>query len=166
MPEGMKLVNRHGHEFIVVENLESPKGTQLMSESVRIHGEPSIRIGVKIGNSKGLIFIDAFWGSHVKLYGFSPDREHEGHIVEAFVPETGESLMVDYKCDVEGCTCGKGIEFRLPGGENRIQVCAALGCPGHKLSIVDLAKPVVDSVSGINFFGAGSLDEDWFDHPN
>jgi len=123
MPEGMKLVNRHGNEFLVVEDLESAAGSKLMSDSVRIHGESSIRMGVRIGNSKGYIFVDAFWGSHVKLYSFIPDREHEGHIIEAYVPETGESLMVDYDCDVPGCTCGRGIEFRLPGGENTIQVC-------------------------------------------
>jgi len=166
MPEGVKLVNRHGHEFLVVEDLRSPAGTRLMSDSVRIHGEPSIRLGVRIGDTSGLIFLDAYWGSHAKLYSFMPSGEFSGKLVEAYVPETGESLMADYTCNVEGCTCDKGIEFRLPGKGNTVRVCGRLGCPGHRLVLGDLAKPIVDTISGINFFGAGSLDEDWFDHPN
>ncbi len=166
MPEGVKLVNRHGNEFLVVEDLRSPDGTRLMSENVRIHGEPSIRLGVRIGDTTGLIFLDAYWGSHAKLYSFMPSGESTGKLVEAFVPDTGESLMVEYSCNVDGCTGTHGIEFHLPGTGNTVQVCARLGCPGHRLVIGDLAKPIVDSISGINFFGAGSLGEDWFDDPN
>lgn len=163
IPEGMKLVNRHGHEFLVVEAVSSPKGTSLITDAVRIHGEPSIRFKAKIGNATGLIFVDAFWGSHAKLFGFLPELGDEDQYVEASVPETNESLMIDRTCDVDGCTCTQGIEFRLPGGNDRIQVCARLGCPGHKIILSDLGEPVAESVSGINFFGAGSLEDDWFD---
>lgn len=165
MPEGMKLVNRHGNEFLVVEAVYSRDRTPLVSESVRIHGEPSIRLAVTVGESKGLIFVDAFWGSHAKLWGFLPSQTDDDQIVSAAVPETGESLMIERTCDVEGCSCTRGIELVLPGGENTIQVCARLGCPGHRIVLADLAKPVEDSVSGINFFGAGSLEDDWFEHP-
>jgi hypothetical protein len=163
MPEGMKLVNRHGHEFLVVESVTSRSGRPLVTESVRIHGEPSIRIGMKIGDSEGLIFVDAFWGSHSKLYGFLPDLSDGEQIVDAFEADSRESLMIDRVCDVEGCGCTRGIELVLPGGKNTIQVCARLGCPGHRIVLADMAKPVEDSVSGINFFGAGSLDDNWFD---
>lgn len=163
LPEGIKLVVRHGREFLVVEELHSRKGTPLMSEAVRIHGESSIRFGARLGPSKGLIFIDAFWGSHAKLFSFIPEGISETDHVDAFVPETGESLMIDRVCDVEGCTCTRGMEFVLPGGENTIEVCARFGCPGHRIVFKDLAEPVSDSISGINFFGAGSLEDDWFD---
>ncbi len=163
LPEGMKLVNRHGREFLVVEEVYSRKGTPLVSESVRIHGEPTIRVGVKIGGEEGLIFVDAFWGSHAKLYSFIPDLTSADAIVEAFVPETGESLMVDRRCDVEGCNSRRAIELLLPGGENVIQVCARFGCPGHRIVLAELDEPVADTVSGINYFGAGSLDDTWFD---
>lgn len=166
IPEGMKLVNRHGKEFLVVELVASPGGTSLMSEAVRIHGEPSIRLHVKIGNDEGLIFVDAYWGSHAKLFGFIPDSKYRGYYVEASVPGTRESLMTDYECDVEGCKSTRAIDLRLPGGENRVLVCAKMGCPGHRIELADLAKPVVDTISGINYFGAGSLEEDWFDHPD
>ena len=163
LPEGMKLVNRHGHEFLVVESVFSRSGTPLVTESVRIHGEPSIRIGIRVGDRNGLIFVDAFWGSHSKLWGFLPDAGDGDQTVDAYVHDTGESLMIDRTCDVEGCSCTRGIELVLPGGENTIQVCARLGCPGHRIVLADMAKPVGDSVSGINFFGAGSVEDDWFD---
>ncbi len=164
IPEGMKLVKRHGREFLVVEAVTSPAGTSLITESVRIHGEPSLRFKARIGDKEGLIFVDAFWGSHAKLFGFLPELGHGDQWVEASVPETGESLMIQRDCDVEGCGSHRGIEFRLPGGANRIEVCARLGCPGHKIVLEKMGKPVEDSISGINFFGAGSLDDDWFDH--
>ena len=163
LPEGMKLVNRHGREFLVVEEVYSRKGAPLISDSVRIHGEPTIRVGVKIGGQEGLIFVDAFWGSHAKLYGFVPDLAQADTVVEAFVPETGESLMTEWTCDVEGCGCRSAIEFQLPGGKNTIQVCARFGCPGHRIVLSELDEPVADTVSGINYFGAGSLDDTWFD---
>lgn len=163
LPEGMKLVNRHGREFLVVEKVYSPSGACLTTESVRIHGEPSIRFKARIGDMEGLIFVDAFWGSHAKLFGFLPELGHGDQYVEAMVPETDESLMIDRVCDVEGCNSTKGIQLLLPGGENKIHVCARLGCPGHKIVLADLAPPVAESVSGINFFGAGSVDDDWFD---
>lgn len=163
LPEGMKIVNRHGREFLVVESVFSPAGTALVTDSVRIHGEPSIRFKARIGDVDGLIFVDAYWGSHAKLFGFLPELGHGDQYVEASVPETGESLMIERTCDVEGCSSTQGIEFQLPGGKNRIHVCARLGCPGHKIVLADLGKPVEETVSGINFFGAGGLEDDWFD---
>lgn len=163
IPEGLKLVNRHGREFLVVESVSSRRGTPLITESVRIHGEPSIRIGLRLGDQEGLIFVDAFWGSHAKLYGFLPETADRDHVVDAYVPDTGESLMIDRQCDIEGCSCMRGIELVLPGGKNVIHVCARLGCPGHRLMLSDMPEPITDSLSGINFFGAGSLEDDWFD---
>lgn len=163
MPEGLKLVTRHGREFLVVESAFSRNGTPLITESVRIHGEPSIRIGLRLGQQEGLIFVDAYWGSHAKLYGFLPEVADRDQVVDAYVPETGESLMIDRQCDIEGCSCTRGIELVLPGEKNVIHVCARLGCPGHRLVLAGMSQPVSDSLSGINFFGAGSLEDDWFD---
>lgn len=163
LPEGVKLVVRHGREFLVVERVESRSGESLIADHVRIHGEPSIRLGTRIGDQDGLLFVDAYWGSHAKLYSFIPNLETGEQFVDAYVAGTKESLMVDYACDVEGCGSHRGIELVLPGGENRVLVCARLGCPGHRLDLANLSKPVQDSLSGINFFGAGSLEDDWFD---
>ncbi len=161
LPEGLKLVRRHGKEYLVVESLQGPDGVSLISETVRIHGEPSIRLQIRLGNREGRIFVDSFWGSHAKLYGFLPERTAEGDVVEASVPESGTSLMVDRRCTVPGCSCTRAIEMLLPAGGGKVYVCARLGCPGHAIELASLPKPVSESVSRINYFGAGNLEDRW-----
>ena len=161
LPDGIKIVKRHGQEFVVVEQVYGPHGESLISDTVQIHNEPSIRLGVRIGDQQGLIFVDAFWGGHAKLYSFLPQSVVANAEVDAFVPEGGASLMVERSCDVEGCTCTRAIMLALPDGKSRVYVCARLGCPGHAIEIADLPEEVSQQISSINFFGAGSLDEDW-----
>lgn len=163
LPDGIKIVKRHGKEFMVVEQVFGPGGESLISESVNIHGEPSIRLGVRIGSHEGLIFVDAFWGGHAKLYSFLPDVVAGNAEVDAFVPDNRATLMVDRACDVEGCSCSRAIMLTLPDGKSRVYVCARLGCPGHAIDIAGMPADVSQTISSINFFGAGSLDEDWFD---
>jgi hypothetical protein len=163
LPEGMKLVNRHGKQFLVVEQALGPNGESLMSEAVRIHGEPSVQLEVQIGDRRGMVFVDAYWGSHAKLYSFPLPLEDEHRIVEAFVPHTDVSLTAPYHCDIEGCNSTHGIVLRLPGGRNTTTVCARLGCPGHTMDIASIPEPVVESVSSLNYFGTSSVDDDWFD---
>ena len=156
LPEGIKVLSRHGSEYLVVERLHSSKGENLMSETVRIHGEPSIRLGVKIGATSGVIFVDAFWGSHAKLFSFIPETgAAETVLDQAYVPESGTSLMVHRACDVEGCSCKKAIELRLPEDSGVVYVCARLGCPGHRIELKELPKSVSETVSRINFIGEG-----------
>lgn len=42
----------------------------------------------------------------------------------------------------------------LPGTDNRILVCARLGCPGHKVYIHDVPARTNKAISEINYFGA------------
>ncbi len=163
LPEGMKLVNRHGKQFLVVEQALGPNGESLMSDAVRIHGEPSVQLELQIDDSRGMVFVDAYWGSHAKLYSFPIPAQEEQILVEAFVPHTNTSLMGSYHCDIEGCHSSRGIVLRLPGGRNSTTVCARLGCPGHSMDIASIPEPVVQSVSRLNYFGTGSVDDDWFD---
>ncbi|RKX75840.1 MAG: hypothetical protein DRP87_13595 [Spirochaetes bacterium] len=158
LPEGIKFINKHGKEFLVIEELYCPKGHGLMVESVKIHGEPSIKIDVKIGDQQGAFFIDAFWGSHTKLYSFIPKISKEPVIVEAFCPTCGESMMVDDQCQLKGCESNRAILFFLPGKKNKIYVCAKLGCPGHRIEISRLPHYISEAVSDINFFGAQAED--------
>ena len=163
LPEGMKLVTRHGKQFLVVDEVYGPDGENLMCENVRIHGERSIQLGVEVGDSQGSIFVDAYWGSHAKLFSFMVDKSQVNSLVTARTPHKGTSMMVHRQCDIEGCDSDRAIELHLPGGKNKIYVCARLGCPGHQLDVPDLPAPVSDTVSHINFFGAGSIDDGWFD---
>jgi len=161
IPEGIKLVTRHGHPFLVMEKVEDAAGHSLMDESVKIHGEPTIKLRVKVGRAEGLIYIDSFWGSHAKLYSFIPDFS-EGNTVEAFSPADNTSLMVPWKCPVEGCDETSGIIMRLPGLKNTITVCGKLGCPGHHIDIFKVPEGVSEQISSINFFGTGMMDDDLF----
>jgi hypothetical protein len=163
LPDGIKIVKRHGKEFMVVEMVLGPGGENLMSDSVHIHGEPSIRLGVQIGGQRGLIFVDSYWGGHAKLYSFVPEVAGQDAEVDAFVPETGATLMANRSCDVDGCTCARSIILALPDGKSRVYVCARLGCPGHAIEVADLPASVSKTISSINFFGAGTLGEEWFD---
>lgn len=154
MPEGVKMVRRHGHPFLVMERLEDAFGNSLMDDSVHIHGEPSVKLKVKVGSSEGLIFVDSFWGSHAKLYSFIPDFSG-GNTVSACSPVDGVSLMVPWQCPEKGCGENQGIELHLPGGSNRIIVCGRLGCPGHQIIVNRVEDGVNDSLNRINYFGEG-----------
>lgn len=163
LPDGVKLVKRKGHEFLVIEEVMSPGGQSLMSEDVRIHGEPAIKLHVVLGGSEGTIYVDAFWGSHAKLYSFVPEVRGTDQMIDATAPETRENLMVDYQCDVQGCSCTRAVQLLLPGRDNRILVCARMGCPGHRMVLARMSHVVSDTISGINFFGAGTPGDDWFE---
>lgn len=158
LPEGIQFVRRHQQDFLVAESLFCPRGHSLMAEVVRIHGEPSIRIRLEVGRNQGLAFIDAFWGGHTKLYAFIPDLAEPAPVVRAFCPVCGADMVVEAPCGHAGCACRRAIVFHLPGGANRIHVCARLGCAGHRMEIARLSRRVLDQVSAINYEGPGVDD--------
>ncbi len=158
LPEGIKFIHKHGKEFLVVEELYCPNHHSLIAESVCIHGQPSVTMKIRLGGQEGLLFVDAFWGSHAKLYSFIPKLDEEQPLVEAFCPTCGVSLLIDETCTYTDCNCEKNIRFYLPGTKNRILVCARLGCPGHLMDISDLPHNLSETVSEINYFGAAVDD--------
>lgn len=157
LPEGIKLVSRRGHPYLVLERAEDKNGNSIIDETVRIHGEPAIKLKARVGDAEGFLFVDAYWGSHAKLYSFIPDFT-EGRTVEAFSPVDGSSLMVPWECPVEGCDEKQGILLTLPGGQNSIIVCGKLGCPGHLINVKQAAEGLSESLSNINYFGHGEDD--------
>ncbi len=158
VPPGFRLERRGNFEYLIVESIFCRHGHNLMVDSVRIHGEPSIKLHVTIGGQTGTVFVDAFWGSHAKLYSFLPSRLSDAEMVTAYCPYCGESLMEAFPCREPGCDSTEGIMLYLPGSENRVHVCARLDCPGHHLDIVDIPLEVVDSISAINYFGVGAFE--------
>ena len=157
VPRGMRLVHRMEQEFLLVESVYCPKGHNLMVDSVRIHGEPSIKLELILGDQKGLIFVDAFWGSHTKLFSFLPKCK-EGDYLEGFCPYCHVSLKEESQCSVEGCESGGALVLHLPSSSGRIHVCHRLGCPGHLLDVHTLPHELSESISGINYFGHGTED--------
>ncbi len=159
IPGGFRLVKRQGHDFLLVESLFCPNGHNLVVDSVRIHEEASIKLKVVINGEPGFIFVDAFWGSHAKLFSFIPKNPGGVPIcVEARCPYCDVSLLEDFACSQKGCGSGKSVLLLLPGGRNKVHVCARLGCPGHQLEIKDMSPQAVRSVNVINYFGAGGDD--------
>ncbi len=157
IPRGLRLVKRADQEFLLVESVFCPRGHNLMVDSVHIHGEPSIKLELSINGTKGLAFIDAFWGSHAKLFSFLPQYTDQT-LLEGFCPYCHAPLMEEYHCHEEGCGSSKGLNLFLPGGSGRVSVCASLGCPGHTLDISAIPHELAESISGINFFGEGTED--------
>ncbi len=159
LPEGMKFIHRHGTEFLVVEELLCPQGHSLMVDSVRLHDEPSISIAVTRPEGTGLVFIDAYWGSHAKLFNFMADADHPMDYADAHCPRCGASLVVERACGRIDCDSAKSLALHLPGDEgNMIYVCAKLGCPDHSIVVGDVPSTVREEVNGINFFGYGDDD--------
>lgn len=159
LPEGMKFLNRHGKEFLVVERVTCPNGHSLMAETVRIHDEPSIRIAVERSGGDGHVFIDAYWGSHAKLFDFLADASRPIVDAHAKCPECGVSLLVNRACSRIGCGSAASIAFRLPGAGNVIYACARLGCPDHSIVVGGVPTTLTEAVSEINFFGEGEDDQ-------
>ncbi len=158
IPEGMKYLKKDGKDYLVVERLFCPNGHNMIVDTVRIHDERAVRLQLKVGESEGAVFIDAFWGGHAKLYGFVPDLHVPNPIVTGYCSVCHADLMEDVPCTEEKCGSKKSIVFRLPGGENKIFVCARLGCPGHRIEVVDMPDKVSREVSRINYFGAQTED--------
>lgn len=157
IPKGFRLIKRKNDDFLLIDSLFCPRGHNLIDESVRIHGEASIKLSVKISNETGFLFIDAFWGSHAKLFSFIPSlTKNQKNFVEGFCPKCDSSITEHFSCKTSGCDSEKSLLLILPGTKNLIHVCAKLGCPGHSLEIRDMAHEVLDSISNINYFGTGS----------
>lgn len=158
VPPGFRIVELYGHEYLAVDSIFCRHGHSLLVDSVKIHGKPSIKMHVTIGDHQGMLFVDAFWGSHAKLFNFLPLNAQAHAVVEAYCPVCGVSLMEPYQCSEPGCGSQEGIILYLPGNDNTVHVCARLNCPNHKLEISDVPPELVEQISHINYFGEGADD--------
>jgi hypothetical protein len=159
LPRGLRLVSRTEGDFLLVEAAFCPRGHSLIVDSVRIHDEASVKLKLVAGESSGFVFVDAFWGSHSKLFSFIPLAPGKKPlVVDARCPYCDISMNEQHPCSEKGCPSDASIRLLLPGGKNTIHVCARLGCPGHLLDVVDMPRGVVRTVSGINYFGVGGED--------
>lgn len=158
IPDGIKYIRKHGKDFLVIEKILCPNGHNIIVDTVQIHGESSLHLHIKVGKTEGSVFIDAFWGRHAKLYSFIPDVSAGNFAVEASCPVCMKNMIIEEECIHKECDSNKAIVFNLPGDNNKIFVCSKLGCPGHRMHIIDLPVSVAEEVSHINFFGAQADD--------
>ncbi len=154
IPRGMKYVMRNGKDFLVVEQVFCPNGHSLMVDNVRLHGEPSITLTLRIGNAEGMVYLDSFWGCHDKLYGFIPNlKQANAEKNDVMCPMCGCSLVMKQKKACKLCGSPKVIAMLLPGSQNQILACARLGCPWHKIVAEEIAHKFTEMVDEINYFG-------------
>lgn len=154
IPRGMKYVLRNGKDYLVTEQVFCPNGHSLMVDHVRLHSEPSINMIYRVGESQGLIFVDSFWGSHDKLYGFIPDVNAADALGnDVFCPSCNCSLIVESETVCGSCGSEKVLEMQLPGGINKILACSKIGCPWHKIEADEIQDEYRAMVDDINFFG-------------
>ncbi|MCU0780179.1 MAG: hypothetical protein MUF04_03640 [Akkermansiaceae bacterium] len=155
IPRGMKYVMRNGKDFLVVEQLFCPHGHSLMVDNVRLHGEPSINLVLRVGETEGMIFLDSFWGSHDKLYNFIPDlgARHDA-ANDVMCPVCRASLLQEQpERQCGACGSGKVFAMLLPGSRNRILACSVIGCPWHRIIAEDVPDHAAALVDDINYFG-------------
>ena len=154
IPRGMKYVMRNGKDFLVVEQVFCPNGHSLMVDNVRLHGEPSIWLTLRIGNTEGTVFLDSFWGSHDKLYSFIPNlKDAESEKNDVMCPSCGCSLVALMKKGCKTCGSNRIIVMHLPGAQNKIMACARLGCPWHRIVAEEIPHKYTGMVDDINYFG-------------
>jgi hypothetical protein len=154
IPRGMKYVIRNGKDFLVVEQVFCPNGHSLMVDHVRLHGEPSINLAVRVGKASGMVYLDSFWGSHDKLYNFVPNpREAKSEKNDVMCPVCGCSLIVKQPKGCDACGSSKIFVMHLPGAQNKIMVCAKFGCPWHRIVATDIPEKTAAVVDDINYFG-------------
>ncbi len=154
IPRGMKYVMRNGKDFLVVEQAFCPNGHSLIVDNVRLHSEPSICMALRVGSAEGSVYLDSFWGSHDKLYSFIPNlREADAGKNDLMCPACGCSLVSQMKKACKVCGSERIIVLHLPGAQNRILVCAKIGCPWHKIVAEEIAQKYTEMVDDINYFG-------------
>jgi len=161
IPRGIKLIKKGSDTFLVVENLFCPNGHSLMSTSIQIHGANTIKFKISDGFSGGFLFLDAFWGSHSKLYSFIPKHSESLDSFDICCPVCSVSLLVKDRCKEDGCKCEKAVQMNLPG-KNRIVACARLGCPGHRIEIKDAPYKISEAISEINSYVESFDENDYF----
>ena len=152
MPDGIKLEQKQERIFLVVEKILCPEGHDIIEDKVQIHGEPSIRVKADTGKSCGHLYIDAFWGGHRKLFDFVPVFDSENMDLSVSCPICDTSLMVKRNCNYEGCDSQDSFILPFPGGQNKIYVCARLGCPGHHIEVQEVSGNIIEQVDEINYF--------------
>jgi len=120
-----------------VHHATCQNGHILQDKSVKIHGEPSLKVNIKCQGKKGILYIDPVYGRYENV--FKGIELKKGDVVEMYCPECGIDLT-DTNETCQLCASPMFI-FHLPQG-GIIEGCMKLGCVFHKLKIVDAEKQV------------------------
>ncbi|MCX6996994.1 MAG: ATP-binding protein [Kiritimatiellaeota bacterium] len=108
-----------------------PKRHNLIDDTVRTDGKPSVRLKARCGRDEGFVYVDPMYGKGAHRQGVAFE---EGKTVQLVCPECSVSLMVEK----ETCPlCQSGIyAFDIPSG-GIVKGCSRAGCGWQQWSEVD-----------------------------
>lgn len=116
-----KLISLAPFGITQVKNALCPKGHNLMDQTVKIHGMPTIRVQVKVDGKMGYVNLDPIYGKNRNHYGIKLDKDSKYDIS---CPKCNVSLIDKNKrCPVCG---GPTYFFEVPG-KGRFIGCAVKG---------------------------------------
>ena len=126
---------------ICISHARCPKGCDLMDETVKIGGHPSIKVKQRYEGREGTMNLDPVYGSFEHQSSLDIPK---GAVVEFFCPGCGASLQSE--TDTCNVCASPMFTLHLPKG-SIIEGCLRNGCFEHTLKIVnpeDLFKRLYD----------------------
>lgn len=120
-----------------VNHATCPNGHLLQDDKVKIHGDPALKVSIKIRGKQGTLYIDPVYGRYDNIEENITLKK--GDVVEMYCPQCGVDLR-DPNDICQSCSSPMFI-FHLPRG-GIVEGCSKKGCMFHKLKIVDAEKQV------------------------
>ncbi len=120
-----------------VNHATCPNGHLLQDEKTKIHGDPALKVAIKLKGKSGILYIDPVYGRYDNIE--EDITLKHGDVVEMYCPECGVDL-IDANEICQSCSSPMFI-FQLPRG-GIVEGCSKKGCLFHKLKIVDAEKQV------------------------
>ena len=116
-----KLISLAPYGITQVKNALCPKGHNLMDQTVKIHGMPTIRVQVRVDGKEGFVNLDPVYGKNRNHYGIKLSKDSKYDIS---CPKCNVSLLNKNKrCPV----CGGPTYFYEVPGKGRFEGCAVKG---------------------------------------
>ena len=104
----------------------------MVSEEV-IDNKPSIKLGIKVEDQSGFIYLSSLWGS----YNYNCEIPLSSDMIAQFYcPHCKKKLISDNECTI--CHAPM-IPFILDIG-GRVNICSRIGCKNHFLEFDDLSQ--------------------------
>lgn len=107
-------------------------GASLMDQDRLVDNEPSIRLGIAVGEEKGTINLSSIYGS----YNYIADIDiKKDEIAEFSCPHCTAHLNADLEC----LSCGADMVPLYLDMGGKVSFCSRSGCKDHKVEFEDLS---------------------------
>ena len=116
-----KLISLAPYGITQVKNAVCPNGHNLIDQSVKVKGMPTIRVQIKVDGKLGYVNLDPIYGKNRNRYGIKLDK---GSKYDISCPKCSISLInKNKKCP----KCGNPTYFYEIPGKGRFEGCAIKG---------------------------------------